>query len=67
MKPMFGPKRFGFGISPRGWGGWGLTLALVVAGLSAPHFLSGNWMAGAEGALIGGYLLIAYLTYSSKA
>lgn len=67
MKPMFGPKRFGFGISPRGWRGWGLTLAVIVAGLAAPRVLSGNWLIGAEAVLIGGYVLIVCLTYSRNA
>ena len=67
MKPMFGPKRFGFGISPRGWRGWGLTLLVVIAGLAMPQFLSGNWLIGAETALIALFLIIMVLTYSRSA
>ncbi len=64
MKPMFGPKRFGFGVSPRGWRGWGLTLVVVAAGIAGPRFLSGSWLTWAEVALVGAYLVVVCLTYS---
>jgi hypothetical protein len=35
MKPgWFGPKRFGYGISPRSWEGWAVSL-VAIAGLAA--------------------------------
>jgi hypothetical protein len=33
-KGWFGPKRIGWGVSPRSWQGW-LVSALIIAGLAA--------------------------------
>ena len=40
-KPWFGPKRFGYGISPQTWQGW-----VVVVGVCAILFLIAHVHAG---------------------
>jgi len=74
MPGWFGPKRYGYGIGPRGWQGW-LATALLVGGglLTAKFFNPGQvglppWTRPAiAGALGLCFLAIVWLTYDGEA
>lgn len=40
-KPWFGPKRFGFGISPQTWQGWVVVLVVALAIVVLARVLAG--------------------------
>jgi hypothetical protein len=66
----FGPKRYGYGIGPRGWQGW-LTTVLLVGGalLDARFFHPGQfglpiWTRPASASLLGlCFLAVIWLKY----
>ena len=68
MKPWFGPKRWGIGLSPRSWEGWLLTVA-VVLGVGFSGTMGGleSWQHGAIiGGLVAAYLAMAFMTFGSR-
>lgn len=69
MKPMFGPKRFGIGISPRGWRGYGLTFGVAAISIAAARLLQTHhlFLLIFELALWAAFLIIGCLTYSKNA
>lgn len=66
MKPgWFGPKRIGWGVTPRSWQGWAVTLVLLAAFAAAMRWLrpaiqeaSGLSMPFATGCIVVAYLAI---------
>lgn len=60
-KPWFGPKKFGYGWSPRSWEGWLVTAAAVAAsiGLSVV-FPRQFWIPLVL--VLGGLFLVVYVT-----
>jgi hypothetical protein len=72
MPGWFGPKRSGYGISPRGWQGWLATLLLIGGAiLDAKFFRPGQfglpvWTRPASAIALGVvYLLVVVLTYEA--
>ncbi len=72
MAAWFGPKRIGFGVSPRSWQGWLATGLLVVAVITARAvFRHGSWPHWAAPAvlatLVALYFGVTALTYNRQA
>ncbi len=66
-KGWFGPKRIGWGVSPRSWEGWLVTLVFV-AGLAAAVRLLGSVAILAILAVwIGLFMLVVWATYDRNA
>jgi hypothetical protein len=73
-KAWFGPKRFGYGASPRSWEGWLATalFTLVIAGASLLLIGSG-WgrqpvnLLVVDGALLAVFLVVVSMTYDKDA
>jgi hypothetical protein len=66
-KGWFGPKRIGWGVSPRSWEGWVATLVFV-AGLAASVRLLGSVAILAILAVwIGLFMLVVWATYDRNA
>lgn len=66
----FGPKTFGWGISPASWEGWAATAAMVLAMVGAgliinPADSALAWTA--RGFIIAVYLAVIAFTYRSDA
>ena len=66
MKPgWFGPKRIGWGVTPRSWQGWAVTLVLLAAFAAAMRWVrpaiaeaTGLSLPMATGCLVVAYLAI---------
>lgn len=76
-KGWFGPKRIGWGISPRSWQGWLVTLGLLLGVAVSTRWLAPalSEMAGIDRAYItamiviawlAAYIVIIWLTYEKK-
>jgi hypothetical protein len=64
-RPWFGPKRFGWGLTPVSWEGWALTGAYIALIVTLGSLLAPGqpWLFGAIFAVVTAlYLLAAFLT-----
>ncbi len=64
-RPWFGPKRVGFGLSPRTWQGWALTAAMLAVVITLALTMAAHqlWLFFVLFAVtVALYLLVAFLT-----
>ena len=63
-QPWFGRKHIGFGIGPRSWQGWLVTLAYIALALIVGRNdqLFGEWTLYLEGALLAAFVAVVIAT-----
>ena len=72
IKGWFGPKTFGWGVSPASWQGWLVTALFILAAIAAFRVptIQWGWPGWSRQAIYAGdlilFLLVVWLTYADE-